>query len=1081
MMMRKLLPFVVLALMAVNARAQLIAEKDWTGGFVGDYPMWGMFAEGQEGGVTSDAEGVAITVGTKTGQLWQPMYTILEGFDLFENGNYTVTIVAKFPCDGQLQINMGNWSNNYQYDFPVKATGDFQEITCSFPEFPCNVQDAHVLFECGDFAGTTIVKKVQVYNENGDDPQLIGEYTIAEKDWTGGFEGDYPMWAQFAEGQKGGVTSDAEGVAITFDTKTGQLWQPQVIILDGFDLIMDGNYIVTIVAKFPCDGELQINMGDWSGNLQYKFPVKATGDFQEITCEFPEFQFNAQDAHVLFRCGDFKGTTIVKSVKISRLFNDDDPTISGNCGQNVNYVFDKSTHKLTISGTGAMADYSYPDEAPWSSYAYAIKAIEIGSGVTSIGQNAFSGCSGLTSVAIPNSVTSINFLAFLNCTSLTSVTIPNSMTSIGGLAFGRCSSLTSVTIPNSVTSIGSEAFHGCSGLTSIKVESGNEKYDSRNNCNAIIETSSNTLIAGCKNTIIPNSVTSIGYAAFSGCSGLTTITIPNNVTSIGDDAFNDCSSLTSITIPNSVTHIGGGAFFGCSGLTSVTIPNSVTHIGGYAFFGCSGLTSINIPNSVTDIGGNGGNAFSGTAWYNNQPDGLVYAGKVAYKYKGNMPENTSIILKDGTLGISDDAFHGCSGLTSVTIPNSVTIIRGNAFYGCSGLTSVTIPSSVSYIESAFFGCTGLNFICLASEKTPIFCSLGNTDCQYIMPQSTFDAGIPQDITNYATYTVAPKYITVKSTTATTATLELTPIDLTGGSTGAMPYEVTMYDLKPGSSVKGSWKYGTSDQGLASIPTVTTKNPVMNVQPAKLLTKYKAGLAATVNEPDDDQHYGFEWQRNDAPSNMNPYQVKAQLYEGKIIGTLNGLDPDKYYKYRPFYKADDGTLFIGEWEVFITGDVDVFFEPETHTKEASEVTGESAQLVGSWIEGTEDTEEKGFEYWPESGANTRATGENMIRVIVDGNQTTATVDGLMAGKVYGYHSYVKTASGTTYGEDKTFKTPLPGDANDNGAVDAADIVELVNAKAGHPSASFNLKNADANADGSFTEADITATADIIMKR
>ena len=512
----------------------------------------------------------------------------------------------------------------------------------------------------------------------------------------------------------------------------------------------------------------------------------------------------------------------------------------------------------------------------------------------------------------------------------------------------------------------------------------------------------------------------------------TSIIINNGTVGIAGCAFNGCSGLTSITIPNSVTSIGDYAFWGCSGLTSVTIPNSVTSIGGNAFRRCSGLTSVTIPNSVTSIG------------YN--------------------------------------AFKKCSGLTSVTIPNSVTSIGSEAFSGCSGLTSVIIPNSVTSIGSyAFEGCNNLKYICLTSDYYPSSLSLGNTDCQYIMPQSAFDAGIPQDITNYATYTVAPKYITVKSTTATTATLELTPIDLTGGSTGGTPYEVTMFDLKPGSSVKGSWKDGASDQGLASIPMVTTKNLVMNVQPAKLLTKNKAGLAATVNEPDDDQHYGFEWQRNDAPSNMNPYQVKAQLYEGKIIGTLNGLDPDKYYKYRPFYKADDGTLFIGEWEVFITGDVDVFFEPETHTKEASEVTGESAQLVGSWIEGTEDTEEKGFEYWPESGANTRATGENMIRVIVDGDQTTATVDGLMAGKVYGYHSYVKTASGTTYGEDKTFRTPLPGDANDNGAVDAADIVELVNAKAGHPSASFNLKNADANADGSFTEADITATADIIMKR
>ena len=227
-----------------------------------------------------------------------------------------------------------------------------------------------------------------------------------------------------------------------------------------------------------------------------------------------------------------------------------------------------------------------------------LTSVTIPNSVTSIGSSAFYGCSGLTSITIPNSVTSIGYRAFEDCSCLTSITIPNSVTSIGDYAFYGCSGLTSITIPNSVTSIGETAFCRCSGLTSIVVESGNLKYDSRGNCNAIIETANNTLISGCKNTIIPNSVTSIGWSAFGGCSGLASITIPNSVTSIEYNAFNSCSSLTSVTIPNSVTSIQSGAFADCSGLTSVTIGNSVTRIGKSAFYGCSSLTSVTSLNPI---------------------------------------------------------------------------------------------------------------------------------------------------------------------------------------------------------------------------------------------------------------------------------------------------------------------------------------------------------------------------------------------------------------------------------------------------------------------------------------------------
>ncbi len=441
-------------------------------------------------------------------------------------------------------------------------------------------------------------------------------------------------------------------------------------------------------------------------------------------------------------------------------------TYSGTCGDNVTWTYDSSTYTLTISGTGAMYDYEWYNR-PWESYEDNIKKIIINNGVTTIGGRVFYHCTSLTSIEIPDSVTTISNDAFYSCISLKSIEIPDGVTTIGDDAFYACSnlksitlpdsvttisgsafnntayygnssnwdnnvlyigkhlitakntttdsytvkegtkiisddafynlkSLTSVTIPDSVTTIGKGAFSGCTSLTEFIVDSDSQYY-SNDEYGVLFNKDKTTLIQypiGNTRTIytIPDSVTTIGNRAFVSCGSLTSIIIPDSVTTIGDYAFASCSSLTSITIPDSVTKFGDYAFTNSDKLTSVIIGNGVTEISNNAFWDCNSLTSITIGDSVTTIG-----------WY------------VFY----NCYRLTSIIIPDSVTTICEGAFYECSGLESVTIGESVTTIGDFAFYECSSLTSVTFPDSVTAIGALFEGCYSLEKVTIGAGVTTI--------------------------------------------------------------------------------------------------------------------------------------------------------------------------------------------------------------------------------------------------------------------------------------------------------------------------------------------------------------------------
>ena len=335
---------------------------------------------------------------------------------------------------------------------------------------------------------------------------------------------------------------------------------------------------------------------------------------------------------------------------------------------------------------------------------------QIPNSVKVIGNRAFYACRGLVRVDLPEGITEIRDDAFYNCNGLQEVSLPHSLVSIGKNVFSRCSNIQELHIPRSVEQIGEKALGGSENML-LSVESGNPYYDSREDCNAVIETKTNRLIKGSNTSHIPSTVTSIGISAFEMCTGITELNLSEGLTVIESMAFDGCKNLASVSLPKSLITIGDAAF-AYTAVTEMDLPSQVDSIGTCAFNGCRQLKRVKVPDTVKHFGNQVFCACESLEEVN-LPSGLTKIGSSMFSFCKKL---SHVVIPSGVRSIDYQAFYECSSLESLDFPEGLKIIGGSAFYSCFSLKKVNLPNTVQTIHSnAFDRCTSLEEVNLGNQ------------------------------------------------------------------------------------------------------------------------------------------------------------------------------------------------------------------------------------------------------------------------------------------------------------------------------------------------------------------------------